>query len=267
MKYIPKDPVLSKHIDHYWIVRDAQPLFANAPLLHAYPGVTPELTLVLRGHYRFRYLNRWHRIDQSGLFSFIHENIILDPSSLASFIIIQFKSRALSSLLPFVKQTATQIMRSSVCDAREVFGKQVHYLVDHFNGLSDEAIVDELDNWLRSFYRSDKDGFLSELANDLQDHSSLNEIQKLTSYSYSTLERHFKRDTGLTPKQYQLLWRYKKAVKEIYETRNADWGHYVYKYGYFDQSHFIKNIKRFTSFTPKQLLATPGVLSFRSENL
>ena len=37
----------------------------------------------------------------------------------------------------------------------------------------------------------------------------------------------------------------------------------VDKYNYFDQSHFIKEIKRYTSFTPKQLLDQPALPDFR----
>lgn len=267
MKYFPNHTTLNKHIDHYWIVNNAHSLFKDAPLIHAYPGITPEIIIVLEGHYSFYYLDELHQVNQSKLFSFIQKDVILDFSALASFVIIQFKPRALSSLRPFIPRSPHELMRHPVCDAEEVFGTSVTQLSNHLRHLAPTQIVDELNQWLLGYYQSEQEGFVAETANELDHGSSPKDIMALTKYSYSTLERYFKKDTGLTPKQYLSLRRYKLAVEEIYDSRNTDWMHYVQKYGYFDQSHFIKDIKRFTGFTPAQLLSIPGLRSFRPENL
>lgn len=201
------------------------------------------------------------------VYSYIHSYMILDTSQLTSFIIIQFKPRALSSFLPFVPQKAKELMARPVFEAREIFGEEIDKLTLHLRRLSASEIVAELDQFLGDCYTEGREGFLSEMANELKKTNSLKDLLHRTKYSYSTLERHFKKDTGLSPKQYQSIQRYKLAVEEIYDTRNTDWMHYVHKYGYFDQSHFIKEIKRFTTFTPSQLIQTPGLRSFRPENL
>ena len=68
------------------------------------------------------------------------------------------------------------------------------------------------------------------MAQEVSASCDIQTIIKATNYSYSTLERYFKRDTGLTPKKFQSLQRYKKAIRELYVTRNSDWQHYVVKY-------------------------------------
>ncbi|MEM9895979.1 MAG: AraC family transcriptional regulator, partial [Bacteroidota bacterium] len=102
-----------------------------------------------------------------------------------------------------------------------------------------------------------------EMAEELKEDCSPKNILSDTNYSYSTLERYFKKETGLTLKGFQTLTRFKLATEELYTTQNQNWIHYVDKFKYFDQSHFIKEIKRFSGFTPSQLLNTPGLISYR----
>lgn len=263
MKYTPQCPELQQHIDHYWIVKDVATVFHQTPPVYAYPGITPELILVLDGYYTSHYQGKTEKIHHSKLYSFLSHDIILDLSTLRSFIIVQFKSRALSSLLPFVNQKADELMRQPICKIADINGPGINKFCQYLQQLSSEEAVNHLDEWLRTMQHSKHTGFLAELANDLPAYCTPAALRQLTGYSYSTLERHFKRDTGLSPKAYQSLQRYKLAVQEIYQTRNEDWHHYVHRYGYYDQSHFIKEIKRYTSFTPQQLLHTPGLLSFR----
>ena len=58
MNYQPKDSSLKKHIDHYWIVEDAEALFSKSTLVYDYPGITPELILPLEGTYACVYMEK-----------------------------------------------------------------------------------------------------------------------------------------------------------------------------------------------------------------
>lgn len=267
MKYFPQDIALRKHIDHYWIVRDAEEVFRKTPPIYAYPGITPELLIVLEGSFFYEYKGKKHKVSNNKLFSFISEEVILDTRPLKSFAIVQFKPRALSSVIPFVSKDSKDLMTWSVCDGKDIYGDYFEKMLNHVRTLEPAEMVNALDQFFHSNFKSSREGFISEMTSELSTNASLKEIMALTKYSYSTLDRYFKKDTGLSPKQFQSLRRYKAAVQEIYGTRNPDWMHYVNKYDYFDQSHFIKDIKRYTTFTPAQLLATPGLISFRPENL
>ncbi|WP_299681544.1 AraC family transcriptional regulator [uncultured Dokdonia sp.] len=263
MLFEPQIPELQRHIDHYWIVEDITQLSFGNNQLYAYPGITPDMIIVLDGYYTIDYMGKRIKSNKSQLFSFIHKEVVMDLTHLTSCIIIKFKSRGLSSLKPFLNLDSDAIMRDSIAYTDDVFDSQIEQFKTHLQTLTATEIADELDQWLVTHYKKEREGFVIEMAQEISATCDLKTIMEATKYSYSTLERHFKRDTGLTPKKFQSLQRYKQAVRELYTTQNADWQHYIDAYGYYDQSHFIKEIKRYTSFTPAQLLKTPAFIQVR----
>ena len=265
LKYRPENKELTSHIDHYWIVKNTGELFKKSRVISAYPGITPELIIPLHGHIDYHYLGKKWLCNKSKLFCHLEGKVKLDTRNLNSFIIVQFKSRALASLQVFTKFSAIELMTNPVLDADLVFGPKINDLTELLRTLDSVEIVARLDEWWYSNMNKSKEGFIAERLNGTIDNSG--SILEGSNYSYSSLERHFKKESGMTPKKFQIMKRYKKAVEEIYATLNHDWMYYVEKYGYFDQSHFIREIKRYTSFTPAQLLATPGLISFRPDNI
>ncbi len=263
MLFEPQIPELQRHIDHYWIVNDITQLSFGNHQLYAYPGITPDMLIVLDGYYTIDYMGKRYTSNKSQLFSFIHKEVVMDLTHLISCIIIKFKSRGLSSLKPFLNLKADALMRDSIAFTGDVFDVEIDNFKAHLKTLSTAEIANELDQWLLTHYKKEREGFVVEMAQEISATCDLKTIMEATKYSYSTLERHFKRDTGLTPKKFQSLQRYKQAIRELYVTQNADWQHYVHAYGYYDQSHFIKEIKRYTSFTPAQLLKTPAFIQVR----
>lgn len=68
-----------------------------------------------------------------------------------------------------------------------------------------------------------------------------------------TFERHFKKITGLLPKQYISISRFNSAYFLINNNSSKSWLDVVSFLEYFDQSHFIKEFKKYCGFTPSQL--------------
>jgi AraC-like DNA-binding protein len=68
-----------------------------------------------------------------------------------------------------------------------------------------------------------------------------------------SLERRFKDDIGLSPKELLHIFRINKAMRMINEKPNCDLTEISYLSGYYDQSHFIKDIKKITGISPGQL--------------
>ena len=108
-------------------------------------------------------------------------------------------------------------------------------------------------------------GFILEMMHDISYEEGIKNLLSKTNYSLSTLERYVKKETGMTPKSFLSLKKYKAALEEIHNDECYDWQYYVNKYNYTDQSHFIKTIKRYTGFTPTQLIKVPNLISFRPE--
>jgi len=70
------------------------------------------------------------------------------------------------------------------------------------------------------------------------------------------LEREFKKYIGVTPKLYSQIVRFNTALNHINQHNiNTQWSDLVYKLGYFDQSHFIKEFTRFLGQPPEQYQA------------
>lgn len=76
------------------------------------------------------------------------------------------------------------------------------------------------------------------------------------SLSRRTLERHFALVTGLTKKQYEQMIRMDKLILAIFQTHTdeIDWSRFAVKFGFSDQPHMIRELKKVIGTTPKGYL-------------
>jgi AraC-like DNA-binding protein len=81
----------------------------------------------------------------------------------------------------------------------------------------------------------------------------IKELYSRSNMSKSSLEHHFKEQVGLSPKMFSRVIRFNQANKFLKETATSDWQELIYRYGYFDQSHFIHEFKLFFGYTPSQI--------------
>jgi len=70
-----------------------------------------------------------------------------------------------------------------------------------------------------------------------------------------TLERKFSAMVGKTPKQYIKLIRFQATIEDMTLRKGSTLTDYAYRNGYTDQSHFIRDFKSFSGFTPKEFIA------------
>lgn len=77
----------------------------------------------------------------------------------------------------------------------------------------------------------------------------VNDLETIFSSSNRTLQRHFKRYYGLSPKQYLDVARFQHVMKALQEGR-CSWDQLIEYGGYYDQSHFIRTFKKMTGTTP-----------------
>lgn len=84
-----------------------------------------------------------------------------------------------------------------------------------------------------------------------------NVIKKVCSrhgYSISTLERHMQEMAGLGPKTLQRILRFKKVLGYIRQQQPPyRWARIARQFGYYDQTHFIKDFAWFYGTTPGNL--------------
>jgi AraC-like DNA-binding protein len=90
-----------------------------------------------------------------------------------------------------------------------------------------------------------------QLINDTDIDASISMLSEHFSISSRQLERRFKSATGLSPKLFLRTARFEKAIKLIKENNFENLSNIAFYLNYTDQSHFIKDFKEFSGFTPK----------------
>jgi AraC-like DNA-binding protein len=78
------------------------------------------------------------------------------------------------------------------------------------------------------------------------------ELQRSMKVSVKTIERYFLEYTGMSPKYFQGMIRCRQALKAIATTKRKD---EFFEFGYYDQSHFIREVKTYTGITPGRIMA------------
>ena len=81
---------------------------------------------------------------------------------------------------------------------------------------------------------------------------SIKELENQTGYSKRYLDMLFKEHVGVSPKRLASIARF-QIFYELWARRKSKtfFKDNLYSY-YYDQSHFIKEFKRFTGFTPRK---------------
>jgi len=74
------------------------------------------------------------------------------------------------------------------------------------------------------------------------------------STTTKNLERKFSAYLGKTPKQFIKLVRFHATIADFTNDKNINLTEYAYRNGYFDQSHFIKDFKTYSGYTPKDFV-------------
>ncbi len=81
---------------------------------------------------------------------------------------------------------------------------------------------------------------------------SIKEIRDELYVSERTLERHFLKEIGVTAKQFAKIIQFSSSLKQMTETDYYNLTEIGYDNGFADQSHFIREFKRYAGKTPRE---------------
>jgi len=84
---------------------------------------------------------------------------------------------------------------------------------------------------------------------------AINTLEKETGFSRQYLHRVFKSHTGISIKKYQQISRVSSVIKSL-NSKPGKLTQLAYSRGYFDQSHFIKDFKQLTGYSPLDYLSS-----------
>jgi AraC-like DNA-binding protein len=82
---------------------------------------------------------------------------------------------------------------------------------------------------------------------------SIKRLADQIQLSERTLQRLFKEHVGVSPKQFAKIIQFQSSLKGITQCGLQKLTDVVYEHGYADQSHFIRDFKKYTSTKPSRL--------------
>jgi AraC-like DNA-binding protein len=141
----------------------------------------------------------------------------------------------------------------------DIIGPIADSITDQILSLKDsDQIIMCLNEFFIRFIsnKDDKVGLLGKALKIIESKNgniAINELERNINLSERTIEHKFQNILGITPKQYAWIVRLNRAYNMLLHTPDIDYHKIVYSLGYFDQSHFINDIKKFSNMTPLKL--------------
>ena len=83
--------------------------------------------------------------------------------------------------------------------------------------------------------------------------TSVRDLADRFALTERTLQRLFKNNIGISPKRFCKLARFQKALEKLNRAHPNRLGPLAYDLGYFDQAHFIHDVKQLSGKTPTEL--------------
>ena len=84
----------------------------------------------------------------------------------------------------------------------------------------------------------------------LQGNVRIDELAELTGYTTRTIQRQFRADMGMTPKQFGRIVRCQSAVYQINHSDQVVFSDMAFDLGFSDQPHFLREFKKLVHATP-----------------
>lgn len=239
-------------VECYWIVRDDNPDPTKQQII---PDGFPEIIFHLGDPYRINITGSWRRQAKNLIAGQIRSHFFLGNTGVSHIIGIKLQP----------------------CAPALLFGLDMHHLTDKVLNLQPtvNGAMRDVEDLVRLANTSEEkitalDRYFRQRLNDLPPAElpvekavrivferkgmvTVNELSQECSLGPRALERAFNRYVGLSPKFYARIIRF-GFIFQLIKDRTPDWADVVYRAGYYDQSHFIRNFKAFTGEDPTAYL-------------
>ncbi|MBE7169028.1 MAG: helix-turn-helix transcriptional regulator [Williamsia sp.] len=257
-EYLPAFP-LRKYIDCYWYhVFDGTHTREEPPVQRCLPLGSVEL--IIQTGAKPCFINQrgvWEKsaaVYFTGLYT---ETAFWKTGVNTPMFSIRLKPEGLWDLFHF----PSALLVNQVIDAEAVLGKAATQMCNEMLGIDDSSLLIQiaerfLMQWLLK-RKTDRD-YVAEACRLIRQSPGSFSIETLSQTLYVSkrqLERCFKQQFGTSPKTYQQIIRFRNAYRYARKLGlpEVSWVDVSYESGYADQSHLIRDFKKFSGEVPSML--------------
>lgn len=156
------------------------------------------------------------------------------------------------------------VEKTDTIEALKEADQRLDKFIEKNKGELEKSEFSGLEEYLRirlePFYEEEDTKIIEGVIMGIEDGKKIIELPGRYNLSIRTLERKFKRYTGFTLKQYQLIVRLNKLLDDVYMNEDISWSELALKHGFFDQAHMIKVVKKYLGRTPGEYLDVRDLL-------
>ncbi|KGJ90972.1 helix-turn-helix domain-containing protein [Colwellia psychrerythraea] len=264
----PCSSKVAKYIECYWYLeRDANNDNIERPKLNPDPAAHLILLPAEQSYHYERQNELNNKVSQgkgSHLLYPYCKTIELEHTKTFACIGIKFKVGALYSLqqlnfTPALLDTIQPINIKNILGATDINESQ---LLAQASSSADQccAMLDELLTPWFAHCLEDKYSELTRRALPLLADTAINKLGEALFCSQRTLERSFLKVTGITLKQCQSMNRLEAILEYLYQRKQSDidWVDIAYQFGFSDQPHLIRYLKKQIGLTPQDYAKQRG---------
>jgi AraC-like DNA-binding protein len=254
-------PPLAEFVERLWFYDD---LIAPHPRERVLPDGTFELIINLADQPRkvfprdaLRAPQEYRRSWISGAHS---EFIVIDVIARAALMGAHFHPGGASQVLGFPADE----LRDRVVELEDLWGSDARYLREALlEATAPQAKFQILERHLTRRMRSrgppDRTVAHALRRFHMEPHvATIDEAAHLAGVSHKHLIAKFREVVGLTPKVFCRIGRFQKVLRTIHRQETVGWAEVAAACGYYDQSHFIQDFRRFSGLNPTAYLRERG---------
>ncbi|HXS35566.1 MAG TPA: AraC family transcriptional regulator [Flavipsychrobacter sp.] len=244
---------LSLYVECYWSAYSDKPPFREKESL--IPDGTIELMFNFGEDYSQIKDEQKSVVKGSHIIGIRRQSLVISQTGKQNFFCIRFK---LGGTYPFFK-IPVHLFANDFYTLQDLFGNEFRELEEQlFDALDNTTRVAITEKYLLRKLRhlSGEYSMVSKCIHEIRNSatSNIKELSVQYNTNYKTLERRFNNIMGLTPAELIKINRFNNAVLLMYSCRFDSLTNIAYECGYYDQSHFIREFRQLTNFSPKEFL-------------
>lgn len=257
MKYFEVKPhsILANFVKCFWYL-EKDYCVSNSPIETVLPDGCVDF-IFHAGDVRLQLITGEQIIHQPLSFMIGQQKYPLAFTSTGKTIILGIRFYAYGAY-PYLRLPLREVANRTT-DLETLFGRRVLELAERASRLSPLTAFRELESFLISRLPAEQDHVLeiksaTRLLFQQKGATDIAELAHYSNLSIRTLERKFEEMVGFSPKTFARIVRFDYIKDELMLNPGLSLTNLAYRYGYFDQAHFIQDFKQFTGKTPSAFL-------------